>query len=66
MLMLTMIFLQWQRFYMFFLMLSELSKMILTFIAMVVDTLPFLLLVIIYLVVTAAIFTTVFQDVNTS
>ena len=66
MLMLTMIFLQWLRFYMFFLMLSELSKMILTFIAMVVDTLPFLLLVIIYLVVTAAIFTTVFQDVNTS
>mmetsp|Transcript_46451 Transcript_46451/g.61529 ORF Transcript_46451/g.61529 Transcript_46451/m.61529 type:complete len:315 (-) Transcript_46451:371-1315(-) len=65
MLMLTMIFLQWQRFYQFFLMISELSKMILTFISMIIDTIAFMFIVISYLIVSAAIFTTVYQDVNT-
>ena len=61
---LVLILLQWTRFYMFFLMISELSKMILTFIAMVIDTIAFMFIVIAYLIVAAAIFTTMFQDIN--
>ena len=45
-------------------MISELSKMILTFLAMVYDTIAFMFLVIAYLILVAAIFTTVFQDVK--
>lgn len=45
-------------------MLSELSKMILTFITMLIDTQAFMFLVGSYLIVMAAVFTTVFQDVN--
>ena len=52
--------LQWTRFYMFFLMISELSKMLLTFIAMVIDTIAFMFLVIAYLIIVSAIFTTMF------
>ena len=39
--------------------------MILTFVSMVVDTLSFMFIVISYLIVAAAIFTTLFQDINT-
>ena len=63
---LVLILLQWGRFYMFFLIVAELSKMILTFISMVIDTMPFMFLVSSYLIVVSAIFTTVFQDVNPS
>ena len=63
-LMLTMIFLQWMRFYLFFFMLEELSKMLLTFLAMIVATAPFMFIVIAYLIIAAAVFTTIFQDVN--
>ena len=63
--MLVLIFFQWFRFYQFFLMISELSKMILTFISMIIDTIAFMFLVISYLILTTAIFTTIFQDVNT-
>ena len=54
------IVIQWLRFYVFFLMIKELSQMILTFIKMVIDTLAFLLLTICYLIIVAAIFTTLF------
>lgn len=47
---------------MFFLMIEELSKMILTFIAMVIDTIAFMFIVGAYLIIASAIFTTVFQD----
>lgn len=47
-------------------MISELSKMILTFFAMIIDTQAFMFLVASYLIVMAAIFTTIFQDVNVS
>lgn len=58
--------LQWTRFYMFFLMISELSKMLLTFIAMVIDTIAFMFLVGAYLIIVSAIFTTMFQDTNSA
>ena len=59
-LMLVMIMCNWGRFYLFFLMISELSKMLLTFIAMVIDTMAFMFIVASYLIVVSAIFTTVF------
>ena len=61
---LVMVVLQWGRFYLFFLMIAQLSKMLLTFIAMVIDTIPFIFLVMSYLIISSAIFTTLFQDVN--
>ena len=57
---LILILLQWTRFYMFFLMISELSKMILTFIAMVKESLAFMFLLLAYLIIASAIFTTIF------
>ena len=63
-LMLLMIVLQWFRFYQFFFLISELSKMILTLLAMIIDTQSFFFVVYSYLIVSAVIFTTVFQDVN--
>lgn len=63
---LTLILLQWTRFYMFFLMISELSKMMLTFIAMVADTIAFMFIVIAYLIIVSAMFTTIFQDLDPS
>lgn len=62
--MLAVIILQWVRFYSLFVMISELSKMILTFFSMVVDTIAFMFLVFSYLIVSAAIFTTLFQDMR--
>ena len=38
--------------------------MILTFIAMVIDTIAFMFLVFSYLIIMSAIFTTMFQDIN--
>lgn len=55
---------QYFRFFSFFLMISEMSKMILTFIAMVRDTISFMYLVFGYLFLMACVFTTMFQDVN--
>ena len=63
-LMIGVIMFQWMRFYQFFLMISELSQMLLTFFSMVIDTLPFMFLVISYLIIATAIFTTLFQDLN--
>ena len=62
--MIVVIIFQWVRFYQFFLMISELSKMLLTFFAMVYDTIAFMFLVISYLIIVAAIFTTIFQDMK--
>ena len=45
-------------------MISEMSKMILTFIAMVRDTISFMYLVFGYLFLMACVFTTMFQDIN--
>ena len=65
-LMILMIVLQYFRFYCFFIMISSLSLMLLTLIAMIIDTMAFMFLVASYLIVMAAIFTSVFQDVNPS
>lgn len=45
-------------------MIEELSRMILTFFSMVIDTIAFMFLVVSYLIVSAAIFTTLFQDMR--
>ena len=51
---------QWARFYAFFFMISELSKMILTFSSMIIGTMSFMFLVAAYLILVSAIFTTLF------
>lgn len=60
----ALILLQWIRFYAFFFMISELSKMILTFISMIIGTMSFMFLVFSYLILFSTIFTTLFQDIN--
>jgi hypothetical protein len=51
------------RFYAFFLMIGSLSCMILTFINMVMDTVAFILLTIVYLIIMAGVFCLMYQGV---
>jgi hypothetical protein len=50
----------------FFLLIESLSKMILTFINMIIDTLPFIFLLGSYMVAMCSVFTSLFQDINPS
>lgn len=57
---------QWMRFYMFFLVIQAVSPMILTLIGMIKDTVPFMFIVACYILIMSAVFTTLFQDVNSN
>lgn len=52
----------WARFFFYFLLEKSISKLLLTLVEMVGDTLSFLLLMGCYILVQASIFTTLFQD----
>lgn len=54
----------WLRFFFYFLVVKEISRMLLTLFEMLYDTLSFIFIVICYLVIVASVFTTLFQDVN--
>ena len=53
----------WLRFFIYFLLVREISKMILTLYEMLSDTLSFIFIVVCYLVIVASVFTTLYQDV---
>jgi len=55
---------QWARFFLFFLCVPAVSKMLLTLINMMLDTVSFLCLVLFYLIMASAIFTTLYHDIN--
>lgn len=54
----------WLRFFIYFLVIRDISKMLLTIYEMLADTLSFILIVICYFVVVASVFTTLYQDIN--
>lgn len=54
----------WLRFFMYFLVIRTISKLLLTLIEMVEDTLSFIFIVSCYIVIMTSIFTTFYQDVN--
>lgn len=56
--------LTYMRFFFFFLMQESISKMLLTLMGMVADTITFMFLTGWYLFVMAAVFTTLYQNVN--
>ncbi|CAI2359649.1 unnamed protein product [Moneuplotes crassus] len=60
--MLFVMIVSWARFFLYFLLEKSISKLLLTLVEMVGDTLSFLLLIGCYILVQASIFTTLFQD----
>lgn len=57
--------LSWIRFFMLFLVVPNVSNMLLTLIKMMLDVCPFLFIMLVYIVLSAQIFTTQYQDINT-
>ena len=56
--------LSWIRFFMYFLIVKTISKLLLTLIEMVEDTLNFIFIGSCYIIIMSSIFTTMYQDVN--
>lgn len=56
----------WVRFFFYFLVIRDISKLLLTIVAMVSDTFNFLIFTICYFLLMASIFTTLYQDTNPS
>jgi hypothetical protein len=54
----------WLRFFTYFLVVRNISKLILTLIAMIGDTLSFMFIVSCFLLIMVSIFTTLYQDTN--
>jgi len=54
----------WLRFFCYFLVVRAISKLLLTLVAMLLDTLGFILLAMCYLLIISTVFTTLFQDIN--
>lgn len=52
----------WLRFFVYFLVVRKISKLILTLVAMIGDTLSFLFLVCCFILITASVFTTLYQE----
>jgi len=55
----------WLRFFFYFLVVRHVSKLLLTLIAMLLDTLGFIMLAACYLLIMASVFTTLYQDIKT-
>jgi len=54
----------WLRFFIYFLVVRVISKLLLTLIEMIEDTISFIFIVSCYLIIMSSIFTTVYQDTN--
>ena len=54
----------WLRFFCYFLVVRVISKLLLTLIAMISDTLSFMFIVSCFILIMASIFTTLYQDIN--
>ena len=65
-LMIAVLIISWLRFFIYFLIVKEISKMLLTIYEMLADTLSFIFIVVCYLLIVASVFTTLYQDVNAS
>ena len=56
----------WIRFFTYFLVVREISKLILILIAMIADTLSFMFIMCCFILIVASVFTTLYQDINPS
>ncbi len=54
----------WLRFFVYFLVVRSISKLLLTLIAMIGDTLSFMFIVCCFILIMASVFTTLYQDTN--
>jgi fucose 4-O-acetylase-like acetyltransferase len=54
----------WLRFFVYFLVVRNISKLILTLLAMIGDTLSFMFIVSCFILIMASVFTTLYQDTN--
>jgi hypothetical protein len=60
--MLVVLFFSWLRCFAYFLLVRSISKLLLTLFEMIIDTLSFLLIFGCYMILTASVFTTLYQD----
>jgi len=56
----------WIRFFIYFLVVRSISKLLLTLVEMIGDTMSFLIIVCCFLIIMASVFTTLFQDTDPS
>lgn len=56
----------WLRFFLYFLVVRDISKLLLLIFEMLTDTLSFIFIVVCYLVIIGSVFTTLYQDTNPS
>ena len=54
----------WLRFFVYFLVVRSISKLLLTLVAMIWDTISFMFIVCCFILIMASVFTTLYQDVN--
>jgi len=54
----------WLRFFAYFLVIRQISKLLLTLISMITDTLSFLFIFTCFVVLMASVFSTLYQDTN--
>lgn len=62
--MIAVVIVSWLRFFSYFLVIRTISKLFMTLIKMLKDTVSFILVVSCYLIIVTTIFTTLFSDVN--
>jgi hypothetical protein len=54
----------WLRFFTYFLVVRTISKLLLTLVAMIIDTLSFMFILSCFILICSSIFTTLYQDTN--
>jgi hypothetical protein len=54
----------WLRFFTYFLVIRDISKLLLILVAMIGDTLAFMFIVCCFILIVSSVFTTLYQDVN--
>lgn len=54
----------WLRFFTYFLVIRDISKLLLILVAMVGDTLAFMFIMCCFILIMSSIFTTLYQDIN--
>jgi hypothetical protein len=59
-LMIAVLIVSWLRFFIYFLIVREISKMLLTIYEMLADTMSFVFIVVCYLLIVASVFTTLY------
>lgn len=63
-LMIAVLVVSWLRFFIYFLLVREISQMLLTLYEMLADTLSFMFIVLCYMLIVGSVVTTLYQDVN--